>query len=75
MTVCRRYELYHLLRVPHLQYITEHKNEFTTPGEDRAERNHRESMKRLEMRSRRLALGISNKGIGSVEIRDDEDEE
>ncbi len=53
----------------------EHKNEFTTPGEDRAERNHRESMRQLEIRSRRMALGLTNRGIGSVIIQDDDDDD
>jgi len=57
-----------------IQYIDEHKREFSTPGEDRAERSHREGMKKLEQRSRRIALGLVNKGIGSVEIRDDDDD-
>jgi hypothetical protein len=29
-------------------------------------------MKRLELRSRRIALGLTDKGIGNVEIRDDD---
>ena len=32
-------------------------------------------MRRLEQRSRRIALGLNNKGIGSVEIRDDDSDE
>jgi hypothetical protein len=32
-------------------------------------------MKKLEQRSRRIALGLVNKGIGSVEIREDDENE
>jgi hypothetical protein len=32
-------------------------------------------MRRLEMRSRRIALGLQNKGIGRVEIRDDDEDD
>ncbi len=46
-----------------------------TPGEDRAERNHRQAMLRLEQRARRISLGLGEKGIGSVEIRDFDEEE
>jgi hypothetical protein len=32
-------------------------------------------MRRLELRSRRIALGLGNKGIGNVEIRDDDEDD
>ena len=32
-------------------------------------------MRQLELRSRRMALGLTNRGIGSVLIQDDDDDD